>query len=176
MNCTQEKPFHETHTIWTSVEPSIRDVKRASVKSRLLTGTYTLQYDRDKFKKDSINSNCPLCHTGIEDRLHFILNCTALEVRRSAYLPQILDEFPDLRKLTELQLLSVSLDSSHPFCAIRSPLLPSFESKTRKMLFALHSFRSDILNAQGGSSQQREGWIHQRRRSRCQMWFNYHRR
>ena len=41
MNCefVSTKPFKEPHPIWRHVHPNTRDVRRATIKARLLSGT-----------------------------------------------------------------------------------------------------------------------------------------
>ena len=39
------------HHIYSTVRPNIEDVKRAEIKARILTGTYTLQSNRAKFNQ-----------------------------------------------------------------------------------------------------------------------------
>ena len=51
----------ELHPCLRTVTGSTRDVKRAVIKVRLLTGTYYLQKDRAKFKGGSVTDLCLLC-------------------------------------------------------------------------------------------------------------------
>ena len=60
------------HPCWSTVDNTVMDVRRAVIKARILTGTYYLQADRDKFQKEGITSMCPLCSATSEDRLHFL--------------------------------------------------------------------------------------------------------
>ena len=56
------------------------------IKARILTGTYYLQADRDKFQKKGITSMCPLCSASSEDRLHFLTACASLAQIRQPYV------------------------------------------------------------------------------------------
>lgn len=71
------------HPVWSSVRPSLQDVKRSFTKARLLTGTYLFQSIKSKFNNHEVDPKCPLCRLESEDLRHFLLRCTALnDIRR----------------------------------------------------------------------------------------------
>lgn len=82
----------EPHPCWKMVSDSTRDVKRAAIKVRLLTGTYYLQRDRTKFKYGSVIDLYLFCSAATEDRVHFIAKCGALKSVRLLYLAEIENE------------------------------------------------------------------------------------
>ena len=82
----------EPHPCWKSVTSSTRDVKRAVIKVRLLTGTYYLQRGRARFKHGSVTDLCLLCSAATEDRVHFIAECGALSSVRQRYIAEIENE------------------------------------------------------------------------------------
>ena len=53
--------------------------KKAGVKCRLLTRTYSLQADRAKFSRGRESDMCNLCKISHEDTRHFLLECSYLE-------------------------------------------------------------------------------------------------
>ncbi|CAC5411304.1 unnamed protein product [Mytilus coruscus] len=55
------------HNIWKSSGSELLSVKRAGVKSKILSGTYTIQADRAKFNGNRTSSLCPLCFKHPED-------------------------------------------------------------------------------------------------------------
>ena len=74
---------------WNTVDNTVMDVKRAVIKARILTGTYYLQADRDKFRRTGTTSQCPLCSAASEDRLHFLIACVSLNQVRQSYIIEI---------------------------------------------------------------------------------------
>ena len=52
----QHLEIRRFHIVWSSVQPSTFDVKKAIVKARMLTGVYILQKQRSKFKKQESSS------------------------------------------------------------------------------------------------------------------------
>lgn len=60
------------HQIYAYVNNSTFDIRRAEMKSRLLTGKYTLQSNRARFNQFNVNPHCPLCNKQAETREHII--------------------------------------------------------------------------------------------------------
>ena len=79
------------HPVWKTVRNSPNDVEKAAIKARILTGTYTLQANRSKFKQYTVDPTCPLCGKGIENRKHFILLCPVTETARTKVKQKIID-------------------------------------------------------------------------------------
>ena len=79
----------KVHPCWSTVDNTVMDVKRAVIKARILTGTYYLQADRDKFRRTGTASQCPLCSAASEDRLHFLIACVSLNQVRQSYIIEI---------------------------------------------------------------------------------------
>ena len=138
-------PFTDTHHVWRHIDPNTRDVRRAIVKARLLTGTYLLQSNRARFNGSSVSDICLLCSTEPEDTLHFVLCCPQLELRRRPYITEIHEQFPALCSLQPPELMTCLLDSTHLPSTVHNSLIPMFESISRKLLFALHTQRASIL-------------------------------
>ena len=78
----------KVHPCWNTVDNTVMDVKRAVVKARILTGTYYLQADRDKFRRSGTMSQCPLCSATSEDRLHFLIACVPLNQQFGSHILQ----------------------------------------------------------------------------------------
>ena len=78
------------HQVWTTVKPNTFDVQRASVKARLLTGTYMLQTNKAVFNQFKVKATCYLCNDGDETRLHFIVICSALQGCRDKYITRLM--------------------------------------------------------------------------------------
>ena len=53
--------FFQAHHLWSSVDHKHTDVHRASVKTRLATGTYILRANKSRFNKFAVDPTCTLC-------------------------------------------------------------------------------------------------------------------
>ena len=70
---------------WTLTSNSVRDVRRAHIKVKLLTVWYILQSNRSKFNKYTFPSTCLLCKIAPEDLKHFLLECPQLQPVRMGH-------------------------------------------------------------------------------------------
>ena len=137
------------------MEPSTWDTKKANIKARILTGTYTLQANKAKFNQFEVDGTCRLCDNGVENREHFLTTCTALDAQRAPYIDQlkrvITDDHGDLvwsnLSGNSSHLAQVVIDSS-----MQIPNLPAFNSVkiepiTRNWCHKLHTVRMRLLKA-----------------------------
>ena len=69
----------KVHQVYAFVRNNVHDVRRAEVKARLLTGTYTLQSNRAKFNQFNVSPICQLCNKHPETREHFLISCESLK-------------------------------------------------------------------------------------------------
>jgi methyl coenzyme M reductase subunit D len=58
-----------THNIWDTVENSVIEVRKATMKARMLTGTYILQVHKNKFNQAEIDTICPQYNMPMTDSL-----------------------------------------------------------------------------------------------------------
>ena len=151
-NCKIGRP----HPLWDSTTPLPRDVTRAAVKAKLITGTYTLQCHRAMYSqnKNQRDSYCQLCQEEPENREHFLVRCTALFATRSPYLQQLKellipttrterwDEIVSDKHLLTQLILDPSSTSLH---LTPGKNLYAIEHCTRRLCFALHCNRSALL-------------------------------
>ena len=132
------------------------EIKRANIKWRILTGTYSTQSRR--FTCNQIPSpTCLLCKDGKEDLKHFILDCATLKEERSRYIPEIVRKVPHiLPHITDLYnnqsfLLQFIIDHSHPDVQGKLPIPASYneeiEKCTQQFLLKIHESRIDLINA-----------------------------
>ena len=63
------------HSVWRDIE-TVKQVKRCIVRTRILTGTYTLQAHRNVFNK-TMDPTCPHCQLEAEDLRHMVCCCPA---------------------------------------------------------------------------------------------------
>jgi len=71
--------FGKPHSTWSFVRDNPSDVQKAAIKTRILTGCYTLQANRSKFNQYKVDPTFPICKSAPEDRKHFILQCSSIE-------------------------------------------------------------------------------------------------
>ena len=145
-NCTLSRQ----HLLWESTSYNPRDIRRAVVKAKLLTGTYILQANRARFNQHEVNPTCPLCGEGSEDREHFLLNCARLEGIRKPYVQSILKTLPDeiIQQGAQDILLQIILDcpiSLGSTGRLSRAQRSSIETTSRGLCYALHFERANIL-------------------------------
>ena len=146
------------HMVWGSLTANPREVEMASVKARLLTGTYVLQANRARFNQYEVNPTCTICKEEPENRLHFILRCKQLDDNRryqlnrikqllhDIYSPDIADAIIEDQNI----LLQVILDCSHPSLQglADNPPLESLgteiEPMSRSLCYGLHLRRAAL--------------------------------
>lgn len=85
----QNNPIHNPHNIWKVVNHRSKDVKKAQVKVKLITNTYSLQSLRAKYNQHAVKPTCVICDEGDEDIEHFILKCKGLNTTRMVYLEKL---------------------------------------------------------------------------------------
>ena len=136
----------QAHHVWSTAGSNVREISRAVIKAKLLTGTYQLEGRKSMMNRGRSSSGlCPLCKIEIETRTHFLCDCTALDEVRIKYLKELQDvpiHIPNNKqRLTEL-----ILDPSH---ATENKFhLQQAEAITRRLCFALHHRRLLLLDAQ----------------------------
>ena len=145
------------HNIYRTVQPTVLDVRKCHIKSRMLTRTYTLQADRHKFSRYEIEPTCPLCGQEPEDLPHMLTTCLLLnDARKETFLPikiMVINKigarkwkeiFTDRNKLTLL-----ILDCTNYSDLFRNPKdLMDIEILSRNMCFyRLHNVRLKLISS-----------------------------
>ena len=107
----------DTHNIWISADTDSISIKKACVKTRLVTGVYVLQKDRSKLYGSREKPECVLCKDGDEDRNHFILKCRTLDNVRTVFMTKLKDILLELDMydyiLGNCLFLQLILDLAH---------------------------------------------------------------
>jgi hypothetical protein len=140
-NCVIGKP----HQVWATVTDNPRDVQRAVIKARMLTGVYTLQSHRVTFARRTTNTTsakCPLCQNEDETIQHFLTECADTKSQVAEFR----------RNLSELikgnikgdELVQFVLDSSECVrCFALNPQITNMiEVLSRNLCFSLHYNRA----------------------------------
>jgi hypothetical protein len=148
VNLNITPPFSRPHAVWDGVDSNVTDVRRATLKTRLLTGRLTLQANRATYSKHTVSATCPLCHQAPEDRQHFLLACSTLDTTRQPIIRNILRDIPSLSNLESPELFQVILDSSHTQvndCVVGGPLRAVLERHSRTLITKLYVKRHSLL-------------------------------
>jgi len=144
----------QPHLIWSSCTSNPRDVRRAVIKARLVTDTYILQYNRQRFNQTQ-NATCLLCTKDIENREHFLLLCDALTEARILYLGQLLNLIPLLyldhpHNWSSARQTQLILDPTHPDISnsihLSTRTLYQIENMSRLLCFSLHTKRAQLMD------------------------------
>jgi hypothetical protein len=78
----KKKPIGNPHQILNLVPKTILEVRKAEVKAKLITRTYTLQSDQAKFTKNQENEICPLCHSDTRGYRAFSTGLSIIEISK----------------------------------------------------------------------------------------------
>lgn len=136
---------------------SVREVRRTQLFVRLVTGTYTVQSLKYKFKTVP-TPMCQLCKQEDEDIPHLLIKCPATATARFKYLGQLQNAVPciyirynTLFKDT-LLLTQLLVDPTHPrITACLDTLQPAIVYNLLKiaknLLYAIHILRNRILDS-----------------------------
>ena len=147
----------KVHHSWLSVPNDTKAVKRAYPKIRLLSGTYILQENRARFNQYVVNTCCPLCGTGAEDRVHFLAVCPKLAESRHGFMNKLgsilrtKTSESNIRLVTENPqyltqvILDISVLAKDGLIEIDNAMLLLLENWSRNVCFKLHQKRSEIL-------------------------------
>lgn len=137
------------HHVYTSVRPNQVDVKRAEIKAKLLTGTYTLQSNRAVFNQYAVDPTCRICNSEAETRIHFISRCPAMKIVREKYKTRIhsclaTEERPYLQDLINGDdgFTQLVLDCTHPTISqvyrLTDEEVKQMELLSRELIWKLH--------------------------------------
>ena len=78
------------HTISSTVQCS----RRAQLKCKLLTGSYTLQANRAVFNQFQVDPTCKLCSIAPGTRQHYIAGCPVFEIERNIFKQKVCNYLP----------------------------------------------------------------------------------
>ena len=133
-----------------------KDVKKAQVKAKLITNTYSLQSLRAKYNQHAVKPTCIICNEGDEDIEHFILKCKGLNTTRMMYLKKLQSlinsikggGYQRLEKGLILQLvLDVTSENIHGSIDISNEHIINIERITQSLRFVLHSERAKKISS-----------------------------
>ena len=138
------------HPIWGTGGHILRLTQEAIANARLVTGTYQLQANRAVFNHLAVDPTCPLCHTGVEKRAHFLLECQALNDIRTAHLQRIMNYIQKQNHNDDVIIereVNILLDPSKvmQYDAGRSKRLQEVFILTKRFIYKLHCRRRALV-------------------------------
>ena len=137
------------HPVWATIRNSITDNRRAQLKCKLLSGTYTLQGNRAAFNQYTVDATCKLCLAAPETRQHFVAECMAYSVKREKYTEKLRNNpaLPDELKhdlLNPELFTQLTLDASS--YVTQREELENLELHSREYIDQIHRKRIVKLN------------------------------
>ena len=152
--------FGTLHPIWKYQDSCVTDVKRGTVKVRLLTGTYIVQSKLARFNQNEVDPTCQFCRRNIENYAHMLLKCGALHSYRKPHIEQLRsllmgwsgsDLWDDFSLDTKLQcVLDVSVLVNSGLLPINHNFLHMCEQVTKKLCYSVHCGRLYLQNMLNG--------------------------
>jgi hypothetical protein len=135
----------------TDTQTQTREAARLTVKTKLVTGTYSLQSNRAAFNKLEVDPTCLLCKTSPETLEHFLLYCEKLENIRVPILQDISDACGahiDFSMLSPEEKVNLILDVFSTVNTLRKDTLylTEIDRHTRRLCFALHYERHSFIS------------------------------
>ncbi|CAC5387641.1 unnamed protein product [Mytilus coruscus] len=151
------RPIGNPHQIWKFTSNNTLEVKKAEIKGKLITRTYTLQIDRAKFSRNVEQDMCLLCNSATEDTEHFMLECNALKTERDKHLTtlksyvinnignKIFDKIVDEGLMVQF-IMDSSSEKIKQIVNIKHQNIRDIENITRTLCYGLHTKRTTLLN------------------------------
>ena len=122
------------HPVWRN-HTTTTDIRRATIKAKLICNVYILQSHRSRFNKSTVDPTCRLCGSGAEDREHFLIKCSALHATRQKHIVTLYQLYPVLSS-------TILLDSS----LVPEYVGPAFEHESQKLIHRLHETRNILIS------------------------------
>ncbi|KAK3097352.1 hypothetical protein FSP39_008944 [Pinctada imbricata] len=152
--------FGTLHPLWKYQNSCIMDVKRGTVKARLLTGTYIVQSKLARFNQNEVDPTCQFCRRNIETYAHMLLKCGALHSYRKPHIEQLRsllmgwsgsDLWNNFSLDIKLQcVLDVSVHVNGGLIPNNQDFLHKCEQVTKKLCYSVHCGRLYLQNMLNG--------------------------
>ncbi|CAG2229988.1 unnamed protein product [Mytilus edulis] len=144
------------HISYTTLQPTILDVRKGIIKSRMMTRTYTLQADRHKFSRYEIAPTCQMCNQEPEDLTHMLTTCSALSETRKetfnpikTYVTKFIGEMKWKETFIDRHKITVLIIDCTNFTYIFSESklkIEELEMLTRDMCYKMHNSRLKLIS------------------------------
>jgi hypothetical protein len=142
------------HPVWSSTNLNPHDIRRATAKVKILTGTYQLE-TRVAIQRGT-SAICSLCSETEETTTHFLLECPELQEVRSRHMAAIQESLEGLVGCSRAQeymhdhtqLTHIILDASqNDWSNTLETQYLKLEKHTRCLCYGLHNVRTVKMNA-----------------------------
>ncbi|CAG2253967.1 unnamed protein product [Mytilus edulis] len=142
------------HPLLKTSSANITEIKKLSICTKLVTGTYILQSNKAEYSNYATNPMCRLCNKADETIEHFILLCETTSQIRSSLIVKILHEGSLVLARESLQtpidLITLIIN---PYHYLPKKMCKDVEDRVgnhlvplcRQLLYTLHSKRYDVL-------------------------------
>ena len=146
----------QAHPVRATFRDSVFDSRRAQLKCRLVTGTYTLQSKKAVFKPQLVDPTCKLCMSAPETRKHFLAECpTYGEVREKSPIKSV-KCLKDYLLMCRLLSTYTSYPGSFSICINSEQDICKLELHSRELIHTLHSRRIKLLSLCEGQTGSRD--------------------
>ncbi|CAG2206233.1 GUSB [Mytilus edulis] len=152
LNC--EYDIGRIHPLLKTTSANITEIKKLSICTKFVTGTYILQSNKAEYSNYATNPMCRLCNKADETIEHFILLCETTSQIRSSLIVKILHEGSLVLARESLQtpidLITLIIN---PYHYLPKKMCKDVEDRVgnhlvplcRQLLYTLHSKRYDVL-------------------------------
>lgn len=81
---------------------NIVNFKHRSILSKFRVGNHNLEIEVGRHNNTPVNKRiCKLCNNGVEDEIHFLLQCKFLKKHRESFIQDIMNDVPNLKDCNE---------------------------------------------------------------------------
>ncbi|CAC5410725.1 unnamed protein product [Mytilus coruscus] len=142
------------HHLLKTTSANITEIKKLSICSKLVTGTYILQSNKAEYSNYATNPMCRLCNKADETIEHFILLCETTSQIRTSLIGKILHEGSLVLARESLQTpIDLITFIINPYYYLSKKMCKDVEDRVgnhlvplcRQLLYTLHSKRYDVL-------------------------------
>jgi hypothetical protein len=153
----QHTQIGSIHHIWRFLIPCMKDVRRAVLKAKFLTGSYATQERLSYFSKGDLSSLCPVCQSAVEDVRHLLLWCPATHEARVEELaainlavceqagPEVWRAIANSGALLVQLILDSTTLMDQGLLPSGERLLETLEWHSRRLCYSVHCKRAHLL-------------------------------
>ena len=134
-------------------QTQIRETSRLAVKTKLVTGTYSLQSTRAAFNNMDVDPTCLLCKSSPETIEHLVLHCVRFHDMRQPILEDIsyaCGSRINYSSLCSREQLELILDVYSTVDVVRRrdfEYLANIDRHTRRLCFTMHCERNKVMSS-----------------------------
>ncbi|MEW8547450.1 MAG: hypothetical protein AB2693_28420, partial [Candidatus Thiodiazotropha sp.] len=126
--------FKQNFTLEKYLQYGSRNQRKTLCKFRI--SNHKLEIEQGRYKNISVDKRiCKLCNDGIEDEIHFLLNCSVLDTTRKTTLSEIYKLYPKTKDLNDKDkfIWLMSTEDSEMFHLLQQLLSSLSEERINKL-------------------------------------------